>query len=103
MLTPLYFMVGAEIFDGLSWLRYAYLDGLLIHPDQLGALRLNLDDRQERRDLYRYMSNMAQIKQLKHSLERWANEPDRYEHLGPQHDRLRDIYETVCAQLAQKG
>lgn len=31
--TPLYFAAGAEIFDGLSWLRYAYHDGVSIYPE----------------------------------------------------------------------
>ena len=103
VLTPLYFMAGAEIFDGLSWLRYAYVDGLSIHPDQLAALRGTLGDRQARRDLFRFMSNLAEIKALKHRLERWAHESDRYEHLGPRYEKLREIYETMRAELAQKG
>ena len=103
ILTPLYFMAGAEIFDGLSWLRYAYVDGLSIQPDQLAALRGTLEDRQERRDLFRYMSNLAEIRSLKHRLGRWAHEPERFEHLGPRHETLREIYETMQADLAQKG
>jgi hypothetical protein len=103
VLTPLYFMAGAEIFDGLSWLRYAYVDGLSIHPDQLAALGGTVGDRQERRDLFRHMSNLAEIKSLKHSLGRWAHEPDRYDHLGPRHEKLREVYETMLAELAQKG
>lgn len=31
--TPLYFFVGAEIFDGISWLRYAYIDGVATYRD----------------------------------------------------------------------
>ena len=29
--TPLYFAAGAEIFDGLGWLRYAYREGVAMH------------------------------------------------------------------------
>lgn len=96
-------MAGAEIFDGLSWLRYAYVDGLSIHPDQLTVIRSRLGDRQKRRDFFRHMSNIAEIKSLKHSLGRWAHEPDRYEHLGPRYEMLREVYETMLAELAQKG
>ena len=103
ILTTLYFMAGSEIFDGLSWLRYAYIDGLSVHPDQLAVIRGNLDDRQERRDLYRYMSNLKEIQSLKHRLARWANQPDRYEELGPRYEILREIYESMLAELAQKG
>jgi hypothetical protein len=104
LLTPLYFMAGAEIFDGLSWLRYAYVDGLSIHPDQLSVIRRRLGDREARRDFFRHASNLQEIKSLKDNLRRWANEPDRYEHLSPaRHVILREIYETMLAELAQEG
>jgi hypothetical protein len=103
LVTPLYFMAGAEIFDGLGWLRYAYVDGLSIHPDQLAPLDGRLRDREPRRDFFRHLSNLREIQALKHRLERWAHEPERYEHLGPRHETLREIYETMRAELAQKG
>lgn len=31
--TPLYFAAGGEVFDGLSWLRYAFRDGLCVHRE----------------------------------------------------------------------
>lgn len=103
LMTPLYFMAGGEIFDGLSWLRYAYVDGLSVHPDQLGVLRGTISDRPTRNDYYRHLSNLQQLKDLRHRLTRWADEPDRYEHLGERHPTLREIHETVLATLAQKG
>ena len=47
LLTPLYFFAGAEIFDGLSWLRYAYLEGAAMYRDSysilLGGIESPLD------------------------------------------------------------
>ena len=105
ILTSLYFMAGTEIFDGLSWLHYAYVDGLSIHPDHWSALpvRGTIRARQERLDRLRHSSNLLEIGSLKDRLKRWANEPDRYDHLGPQHKKLREIYETMQAELAQEG
>jgi len=31
--TPLYFFAGADIFDGVSWLRYAYHNGMAVYRD----------------------------------------------------------------------
>jgi hypothetical protein len=31
--TPLYFAAGAEVLDGLSWIRYAYRDGMCVHRE----------------------------------------------------------------------
>ena len=103
LMTPLLFMAGAEIFDGLSWLRYAYLDGLAVHPESLSVLAGDVDQRQERRDALRRVLNLRELQQLKHRLARWAQEPDRYDALGPRHQALREIYEIMTAKLAQKG
>jgi hypothetical protein len=45
LVTPLYFSAGGEIFDGLSWLRYAFRDGMSIHRDAVPLL----DHQYERR------------------------------------------------------
>jgi hypothetical protein len=41
--TPLYFVAGAEIFDGLSWLRYSFRDGVSIYRDAAPLLDGNLE------------------------------------------------------------
>ena len=38
----LYYISGAEIFDGLSWLRYGYKNGLCIYTHNLGAVEYGL-------------------------------------------------------------
>ncbi len=39
LITPLYFFAGADIFDGVSWLRYAYHDGLAVNREGYSVLR----------------------------------------------------------------
>lgn len=38
VITPLYFFAGADIFDGVSWLRYAYNDGIAVNRQCYGVL-----------------------------------------------------------------
>lgn len=102
LLTSLYFMAGGELFDGLSWLRYAYADGLAVHPEALSVLGADVDQRQERRDALRRVLNLRELHQLKHRLARWAHEPERYDILGPRHQPLREVYEIMTAKLAQR-
>lgn len=40
--TPLYFLAGADIFDGLTWLRFAYHDGQTIYKQNFGALKIGV-------------------------------------------------------------
>jgi len=35
--TPMYFLAGADIFDGLTWLRFAYHDGRTLYKQNYGA------------------------------------------------------------------
>ena len=35
--TPMYFLAGADIFDGLTWLRFAYQDGRTVYKQNFGA------------------------------------------------------------------
>ena len=37
--TPLYFFSGADIFDGLTWLRYAYHNGMATYMQNFSALK----------------------------------------------------------------
>lgn len=103
LISPLYFMVGGEIFDGLSWIRYAYFNGIAVHQDAVSVLQCHVDDDPQRRDARRHLSNLAELRRVKHRLERWAHEPDRFDLLGPHHQALREVYEIVMAHLARKG
>ena len=39
----LYFMAGAEIFDGLTWLKYSYFSGLAMYTNNLSVLDKEMD------------------------------------------------------------
>ena len=41
--TPMYFLAGADIFDGLTWLRFAYYEGYTMYKHNFGALELGVD------------------------------------------------------------
>ena len=47
LITPLYFFAGADIFDGISWLRYIYHDSVAVnresYPVLSGILKLSND------------------------------------------------------------
>lgn len=40
--TCLYFLAGAEVFDGLTWIRYGYSGGQCVYAQNLGALEYGL-------------------------------------------------------------
>lgn len=103
MLSPLYFAAGAEIFDGLSWLKYVYLDGLAVHPDAGSLLRGETDDRQRLREGKRVMLNLGGLSELRRRMERYAKSGSTtFEEFGVHADVLSDTYGSMVARL-RKG
>jgi hypothetical protein len=41
--STLYCLAGAEIFDGLTWLRYSYRDGQCVYSHNYGVLHIGID------------------------------------------------------------
>lgn len=72
----LYFLAGAEIFDGLTWLKYSYLNNSAIYTSNYGILEdklgISINDRQIRynsfsRNIY-YLESMKQgMKEFLHT------------------------------------
>jgi hypothetical protein len=62
-MTPLYFFAGADIFDGLTWLRYAFHSGLALYAQSYTAKEmplLSMDDAlwEMRQGNYREMTDL---------------------------------------------
>jgi len=104
--VPLYFAAGADIFDGLTWLRYAYSQGLAVHREQ-GPL---LDGLLEARDDVRRRSvltrNLGALGQLQTKLNRFVAEDGDWRiypegptsPIGPDGAILRDAYLSAMAR-----
>lgn len=41
--TPLYFFAGADIFDGVSWLRYAFHEGVAVYRNSVSVLKYGVN------------------------------------------------------------
>lgn len=74
--VPLFFAAGADIFDGLTWLRYAYWHGLSVHREQgglLGGFTTVVEDTRRRAIL---TENLNTLERLKVQLQRFITEKD---------------------------
>ena len=96
--TPLYYMAGAEIFDGLTWLRYAYREGLSVYSETRSVLLQELDTKSRlRRGLFQ-AGNLTEIAHIKNSLERWAAEQDFGVFDAARRDALLHAYRVMQAR-----
>lgn len=72
----LYFVSGADIFDGLTWLRYAYVDGYTIYKQNYGNIKLPINTKTSMIDAHCWFKNHSQLKALELEMQRFANTGD---------------------------
>lgn len=71
LLTPLYVACGAEIVDGVGWLRYSYSsdDDTATYIESRAVLQCDLDTRVPSRLFYTLSDNLTYLRSLKRRLE----------------------------------
>jgi hypothetical protein len=72
--TPLYFFAGAELFDGVSWLRYAYRNGVAIYRDCYGVLDKGIETPLDHVRTLTLNHNLTHLQELTTTLRRFVDE-----------------------------
>jgi hypothetical protein len=94
----LFFLAGAEVFDGLTWLRYAYNGGLCAYDQNYGALAVGL----HRSDIFVHdkirTDNVHYLKRLSRQMVRFLLNRDfnMFEHHGA---FLANVYNSLRSRL----
>ncbi len=68
--TILYFLAGAELFDGLTWLKYGYHEGIAVYKQNYSLLNESLGIHTKNRSLDSTIinSNINYLEKMKHTL-----------------------------------
>lgn len=74
--TPLFFICGADIFDGLTWLRYAYHKGATVYQQNAWADTMFIDRKDGYSRLFTFMNNYNYLKKLTRQMKVFANTKD---------------------------
>lgn len=82
----LFFLAGAEIFDGLTWLRFAYHEGLCVYRANYGALKVGITQRDALVDGKTMADNLNSLRDLELAMRRVALDK-KFEHF-PHHQPL---------------
>ena len=98
-LTPLYFAAGAEIFDGLGWLRYAYKEGVAMHRAAGGLLSGNVNEPPLWADLAIWKQNLREIRQLSEYMRQFAEHEKDWDVFGRHSECLRAVIESAQKEL----
>ena len=72
----LYFLAGAEIFDGLTWLRYSYLNGTAVYNSNYGALCVGIHERDSLVQAKAFAENIYYLRRLQYEMKDFLQEED---------------------------
>ena len=96
--TPLYYAAGAEIFDGLSWLRYLWHEGVAVHRDALSVL-LRIPDKDRGRAIAIAQSEslnaMSALRRRLVNFHQGTGDWSVFERQAVLEDAFRDMESTV--------
>ena len=73
LITPLYFFAGADIFDGVSWLRYFYHEGKSVNSESYAVLNGNIRVTHDFAIMKSISDNITSLQGLSTSLRSFAN------------------------------
>ena len=99
--TPLFFAAGAEIFDGVGWLRYAYREGMPVHREAGALLDNPVDTRWMRALTTNSFQNLKALGDLASELRVFAHNDGDWSKIRHTGDLLRPIHEAFDAALGR--
>ena len=96
--TPLYFAAGAEIFDGLGWLRYTYREGVAMHWSTAILLDGQINMRSVQAQLWASLRNLEEINRLSDEMRRFSLRKGDWE-VFHRDGVLKPIFESLEEKL----
>lgn len=96
--TPLYFLSGADVFDGLTWLRYAYTDGQAVYQKNAAALKFGIRINDDDIDPRIWFDNYQVIVDMQFAMKRYLRE-NSFEAFGPIGPSLEKWHKDLLASI----
>lgn len=96
--TPLYFLAGADIFDGLTWLRFAYYKGMTIYRQNFAALELGSQIKSDLVDARCFFSNYQYMREMQLDMRRYITTRS-FECFGAHAKMFERIYHDVVGEM----
>jgi len=98
VLSLLYFVAGAEVFDGLGWLYMAFRGGQAVYRDAASALDRDWEGRSDTRRSGMLFNNLSVLRALKRDMENVAAN-ENYAVLGSRMDLALDAEQLIVTRL----
>jgi queuine/archaeosine tRNA-ribosyltransferase len=100
--SPLYFMAGADIFDGLTWLRYAFHEGYTLYKHDYGAKNLGISLEDFRVNGMTWNDNLRYLFKMKEDMRKFLLkwDFDEFRNNGPLFKALNTEFEAKLRELS---
>jgi len=96
--TPLYYMSGADIFDGLAWIRFIFSGGNTLYIDSFGPINDGIHINMDQIWAMNIAKNYQYIRRLNMNLGKFQSTCD-YRFLGPNPDFYKTSYEDLMDKI----
>jgi hypothetical protein len=100
VMTLLYFVSGAEIFDGVSWLRYGYYNDVAISREAYGAIESGVQAPRGRTEAIRLAKNISYLENLTARMKRFVDKGgEDFSEFGKVETTIRVAYDNLRTRL----
>lgn len=96
----LYYCAGAEIFDGLTWLRYGYMNGLAVYHHNYAASAVGIDRTDWFARVKATQDNIDTLIDLRNTMRKFSRTGD-FGHFGKNEAVIRDAFELLCTRIGR--
>jgi hypothetical protein len=96
--TLFYFVAGADVFDGLTWLRYAFKDGRTYYRQDFGVAEFGVNPKAPAVEALCWPRNYQYMTEMQGGMRRFLSSRD-YADLGRHGDKVRDAINNVEEEL----
>ena len=96
----LYFVAGAEIFDGLTWIRYGYLNGAATYLHNVAVLRNFLHKKDDFAKVDALQQNINTLDGLAIQMRKFLRDGE-FKHLDPTDTWLRSAYDHLGTKIGR--
>lgn len=101
LLTPLYFLAGADIFDSLTWLRLAYKEGVSIYGPEHGALQYGIREDDKTNEGKMFFENIYFLDELRKQMRQFLKTKDFKSFLNHR-EFLENSYNSLIAEIGRQ-
>jgi len=100
--VPLYFLAGAEIFDGLTWLRFGFHDGAALYRQNSAVRRFGVHYTDDQVKLLTLRQNLIQLSGLTMQLRRFLTDLD-FTKLSPNELATKQAFDLLVSRNPRVG